>query len=309
MARTARRICIALAALAILPALAGAGDGEHAALAQVEHRAGLVIQFADGSTRTYCIPFTGDSITGLDLLLKTGLDVQVEAYGAMGALVCKIGQDGCDYPQQPCACMSYGPGGAYWSYHHLKDGTWHSASTGAGGYKVRDGDVEGWAWSGGKPPALTPALSQLCAVAAPPATATAKTAAQPTRLPPTPQSKRPSATPTARQGATVTGTATPQSAPLQPTHTVEQATSTPNADATTTPTDTATLARPPEPVYTRVPTQTRAPESSPTPLAAPARPPGSGESTARVVAIVVGLFSAVGVALWRIVAGTRRRDA
>src|SRR5204863_3482018 len=79
----------------------------------------------------------------------------------MGGEICKIGPDGCDFPAQPCACQSYGQGGVYWSYHHLKDGKWQSSSMGASSYKVHDGDVDGWAWSAGKPPAFYN-FEQLC---------------------------------------------------------------------------------------------------------------------------------------------------
>ncbi len=139
------------------------GDASPYAHAQgAEHHAGLVVQFADGNTRTYCIAFTGDSISGLDLLLKTGLEVKVESYGGMGGLICKIGPDGCDYPEQPCVCQSYGPGGTYWSYTHLKNGSWKTSQQGASSYKVHDGDIEGWAWSSGKGPNRVPSFAQLC---------------------------------------------------------------------------------------------------------------------------------------------------
>ena len=51
----------------------------------------------------------------------------------------KIGPDGCDYPGQPCACQSYGPGGVYWSYHHLKNSKWQTSGVGASSYRVHDG--------------------------------------------------------------------------------------------------------------------------------------------------------------------------
>ncbi len=73
-----------------------------------ERHAGLVLQFADGSTKSYCVAFAEDSISGLDLLLKTGLDVRVESFGGAGALICKIGPDGCDFPEQAVSASPTG---------------------------------------------------------------------------------------------------------------------------------------------------------------------------------------------------------
>ena len=131
------------------------------------NRAGLVVQGPDDTTQTYCIAFEGDTISGLDLLIKSGLPLKVEAYGGMGAEVCQIGATGCDYPNQACACRSYGPNGVYWSYHHLQDNKWKASIMGAGSYRVHPGDVEGWAWSDGAPPKVY-TFSQLCPAVEPP---------------------------------------------------------------------------------------------------------------------------------------------
>ncbi|HET7090026.1 MAG TPA: hypothetical protein VFL17_15425, partial [Anaerolineae bacterium] len=50
----------------------------------------------------------------------------------------------------------------YWSYWHLRDGSWAYASVGASSYTVHDGDVEGWSWGAGEPPALF-TFDQICA--------------------------------------------------------------------------------------------------------------------------------------------------
>src|SRR4051794_16807 len=75
----------------LLLALAGTSGGSNAAQAQdAQNKAGLVLQFPDGTTQTYCIPFDGDTISGFDLLLKTGLQEKVQAYGGLGVEVCQI---------------------------------------------------------------------------------------------------------------------------------------------------------------------------------------------------------------------------
>src|SRR5688500_720680 len=153
---------IATVFLSAFLVLAAGGMADGAVGAQAENRAGLVVQFSDGSNRTYCFSFPGDTITGLELLQKTGLPMKIEGQGSLGALICKLGPDGCDYPGEPCVCKSYGPGGVYWSYHHLRDGTWKSSVQGASSYRVKPGEVDGWAWSAGKPPPVF-TFDQLCA--------------------------------------------------------------------------------------------------------------------------------------------------
>lgn len=120
----------------------------------------------------------------MDALVKTGLELRVGNSGGLGAWICKIGPDGCDYPEEHCVCQSFGPGGVYWTYHHLKEGKWRTSTVGAGSYRVKDGDVEGWAWSTGNPPTLVPTFEQVCASARPQATNTAPRATS-TRIPPT----------------------------------------------------------------------------------------------------------------------------
>lgn len=126
------------------------------AASQPSHRAGLVIQFGDGSYITRCIPFAGDSISGLELLMRSGLNVVT-----WGGAVCRIEQDGCDYPTEPCFCQCRGAQCLYWSYWHWREGHWVYAQVGAADHQVRDGDIEGWAWSNGQPPPIVP-VEQVC---------------------------------------------------------------------------------------------------------------------------------------------------
>ena len=128
--------------------------------AQDTGRAGLVVQYSDGSVVTRCVTFSESSITGNDLLNRSGLSV-ISSYGSMGATVCKIGNDGCS--ADDCFCQS--PAN-YWSYWYLKDGSWQYSSLGASSRNVQSGDVEGWRWgSGSTAPALY-TFSQICQEAA-----------------------------------------------------------------------------------------------------------------------------------------------
>mgnify|MGYP000073560829 CR=1 FL=1 len=182
-------------AIAIVLILALSVGVQPRAGAQAQNRAGLVVQFAGGQTRSYCLAFTGESISGLDLLRKSGLPVITEQYGSMGGMVCKIGGEGCNYPGEACACKSYGPGGIYWNYHHLREGVWKTSSVGAAAYRVKPGEVDGWAWSAGKPPPVM-TLEQICSPAK--ATATRTVSPQPV-VTPTPR-RTPTTLPGRRPG-------------------------------------------------------------------------------------------------------------
>lgn len=304
-----RQICIWLLTLLAASDMGGAGDASANLAAQgQEHHAGLVLQFANGSVQKYCLAFTGDSISGLDLLLKTGLDVKVEVYGGMGGEVCKIGHDGCDYPGQPCACQSYGPGGVYWTYHHLKGGQWKSSVVGAGSYKVHDGDVEGWAWSGGTPPQLF-TFEQICGASLPQATHTV----YPARATSTPlhpratATQRPIPTQTRRSTATRTATTTEQPNVTNTRDTATaKATSASLVMSTSTPTEIMQPSATPAPTWTPVATATETSTPMPTPASASAD--NKDQSQGRTLAILAGFSAALAFALWRGLATIRSRN-
>ena len=218
-----RRIGRAIAYILGLAALAALGSAHPSQAQGAQSRAGLVVQFGDGSVRSYCIAFEGESITGLDLLLKSGLNVTAEGFGGMGGLVCKIEGEGCDYPGEACVCKSYGPQGVYWSYHHLRQGKWKTSSMGAGGYRVRNGEVDGWAWSAGTAPVVR-TFEQLCGGVQPAPTETqVPVTPTPRPRPPTRTANPPTATPRP------TNTPIPVRATPQPVNsaTIRVATSTP----------------------------------------------------------------------------------
>jgi hypothetical protein len=139
-----------------------------------EHRAGVVIQYGDGQVETACVRFSEPAISGLELLERSGASVVTQS-GGVGAAVCKIGPDGCDYPAEGCFCEREGSRSIYWAFYTLDGDAWAYASLGAANTEARDGDVHGWAWglgesgSGATPP-LTD-LDTICGPAAPAATA------------------------------------------------------------------------------------------------------------------------------------------
>ena len=44
--------------------------------AQTSSQAGLVVEFGDGSVEEFCISFDGDSLTGFELLERSGMDIR-----------------------------------------------------------------------------------------------------------------------------------------------------------------------------------------------------------------------------------------
>jgi hypothetical protein len=128
----------------------------------------LIVEFSDGAVQRFCVSFTEQTISGLDLLVRSGLPVHYQDYGGGSVAMCKIGPDGCDYPSKPCFCKCPNPskGCRFWGYYTLdrSTGSWEFATEGAGTREVHDGDIDGWRWgtheSANPPPASS--LSSIC---------------------------------------------------------------------------------------------------------------------------------------------------
>ncbi len=169
------------------------------------HRAGLVIQYADGEIDARCVEFEEPEITGYELLRRSGLPLVI-APGSFGAAVCKIGAQGCDYPAQSCFCQceNMNAGCVYWiSFLHV-NGAWKYATLGASNTKVKEGDLQAWVWGSSRgdssegtsaplPPAMT--FDQICPATQASAQASAQSEAT---------------TPTASLSPTTAPAATPQ---------------------------------------------------------------------------------------------------
>jgi len=163
--RRACQVGLILIAALLGPGLAW-GDGPN--------RAGLVVQFADGQTKTICVEFEGEEITGADLLIRSGLDAVVDPSSGLGIIVCRIDGQGCDYPAEPCFCQCSGSGPcAYWNYFYREPGQdgWTYAALGALRHKARSGSVEAWVWGDGTTlPAAGLTFEVVCPASTPAAT-------------------------------------------------------------------------------------------------------------------------------------------
>ncbi len=133
---------------------------------QTTNRAGLVLLGSDGNVQTYCVAFAEDTISGVELLQRAKLPLIAQTSGN-NAAVCKIGNDGCDFPAEECFCrFGGGQRGEYWAFWQLNGAAWEYSQLGAGAARIKNGDVNGWAWgagesgSGSQPPVRT--FEQIC---------------------------------------------------------------------------------------------------------------------------------------------------
>lgn len=128
------------------------------------NQAGLVVVHGDGAVETVCVSFTESQISGLDLLERSGLDLNYEAGGGMGGAICRIDGEGCTYPQDDCFCQCQSGGAecTYWSYWLLDGGSWQYASLGAANRTLSGGEVDGWVWGPGSDPPPQVGFTEIC---------------------------------------------------------------------------------------------------------------------------------------------------
>jgi len=224
--------------------------------AQGTNRAGLVIQFGDGRVETRCIEFSKQTISGLEILERSGLPVMSAFDPSLGAMVCKIQDEGC--PVDNCLCQNPPD---YWSYWHLNGDSWVYSPAGSSIYQVSDGEVQGWSWGPGNPPPVR-TFNEICA--APVSDTPTNTQVPPTATPAPTKTPIPTHTPeldpTTQPPPTETQ-APPNQSDSQaqetqsPTATLESTTATPPATFTPLPTQTSDQILP-----TNTPAATETPE-------------------------------------------------
>ena len=134
---------------ASLTTLLPPAEGAHAA---------LLVQGGDGSLFTACVPFSGESLTGLELLQLSGLPLETVTDPSLGTAACGIGGSGC--PASDCFCGMPN----YWSYWQPAEEGWAYAVAGMDQNLALDGDLQAWMWGAGDtPPNLgADAFEQIC---------------------------------------------------------------------------------------------------------------------------------------------------
>lgn len=122
--------------------------GDTRAAEELNH-AGLVVQDAKGNLTWVVVPFAEETITGIDLVERSGLPVVTVGFGGLGEAVCSIGPDGCVVDEcRKRLCQSADPDSPYWQYFRIgADGTWKAQVLGASATTVHDGDVDLWSWT------------------------------------------------------------------------------------------------------------------------------------------------------------------
>lgn len=142
-------------------ALAGLAVGTLMARAETSG-AGLVVRHGDGRVVYRYVQFSESSISGLELLRRSGLSVVTAPYPGLGEAVCAIDGEGC--PAEDCFCKSYGSPSFYWNYYIGDSGQWRRSSLGAASRRVSDGDVDGWSWTSGPPGLPTISIDEIAAM-------------------------------------------------------------------------------------------------------------------------------------------------
>ena len=158
------RCLIAIALLAIaITGLPTATD------AQSVGRAGLVVVHGDGRQAFAIVQFEGDSITAVEALERTGLEVTELSFGALGVAVCAIEGTGCNVTTcRRRVCQGPRPDDPFWKlFIRTDEGKWQPAPLGISSESLGDGAVRALAWTGTEPrfPAYT--IEEIAAKAGP----------------------------------------------------------------------------------------------------------------------------------------------
>ncbi len=150
--RTGRWVAALVAVLAaglLLGSTASAAAQDGAAI----RRAGLVVRHGDGRLTYAFVPFREETISGIDLLRRSGIEHVTIPFGGLGEGVGALEGEGC--PTGECrrrVCQGTGPNAPYWRFfHQVAPGNWQPLALGASATTVRDGDVFGWSWTGEEP--------------------------------------------------------------------------------------------------------------------------------------------------------------
>lgn len=125
------------------------------------NRAGLVVRHGDGRVVYAYVAFSEPSISGIELLRRSGIPLVTVGFGALGEGVCSVAGEGCGVNEcRQRVCQGAGANAPFWQYLRQSApgaGDWRFLSLGGSATRVRDGDIDCWSWTGGDPglPPLT----------------------------------------------------------------------------------------------------------------------------------------------------------
>ena len=89
------------------------------------------MRFADGKVQTACVSFAEPTISGEQLLQRSGFKTIVDSGGAIGGAICSINDQGCSFPKQDCFCRCTGSQCEYWAYYLWQKSAWSYSQAGA----------------------------------------------------------------------------------------------------------------------------------------------------------------------------------
>ena len=165
MRRRLQRLAPALCALVALITW-GIWPGAGLA-AEPLHYAGVVVYHGDGRTTYALVAFPEETISGVELLRRSGVDLVTVSFGGLGEGVCQIDGEGCQPGEcRRRLCQTGDPNSPFWHYvRQTAPGEWSVASLGASATKVRDGDIDGWVWASTVPPLPALTIDELARLA------------------------------------------------------------------------------------------------------------------------------------------------
>ncbi len=148
LARSPLTLLLAALLLALLPVLPAGAAREGAASAGPSHRAGLVVRHGDGAMTYAVVAFPEESISGIDLLDRSGIAYLSVPFGGLGEGVCEIEREGCEVSMCRRTVCQTTRSSPFWQYlDQGADESWQVAPLGASSSRVDDGDVLAWAWA------------------------------------------------------------------------------------------------------------------------------------------------------------------
>ncbi len=109
------------------------------------------------------MPFTEESLSGIELLRRSGLTLVTVPFGGLGEGVCSIESTGCGIGDcRARMCQSADRESPFCQYlRQGDDGSWAPVALGASQAEVRDGDVDAWVWTGTPPDLPTTSVASL----------------------------------------------------------------------------------------------------------------------------------------------------
>jgi hypothetical protein len=140
------QIAVVLVAVALL---LGGSIGQAQERDEANH-AGLVIRDQAGALTYAYVAFSEPEISGLELLERSGVPVVTVGFGGLGEGVCAIGGQGCSVNEcRRRLCQGPRADDPFWqAFRQHAPGDWRPLLLGASSTMVKDGDVNGWSWTG-----------------------------------------------------------------------------------------------------------------------------------------------------------------